>query len=597
MKKIVKSLITVLLAIGMISQNITIETNAIEISKNNVEIQSDPLDIIDYSMGGNSNYSVSPIKEKSLSKASVSPNAIGSGIVNTDSLNVRKGSSTTYEKIGTLSKGDFVEIYGRSNGWYKIAFNNEFGYVSASYITLNIIEKGIDVSKHNGDIDWKKVKASGVDYAIIRGGYSNNYVDPYFKANIEGATKAGLKVGIYWFSYATSVKKAQEEAEKCLEVISPYKDKISYPVFYDFEYASVEYANKQGVAITKALATDMANTFINRIAAAGYDTGLYSNQDFSSRYFDNALLNSNNLWIAQYSSKCTFSKPYMMWQYSEKGSVDGINGNVDLNYTCLKSMKHDNINSQLPDTNDIYHINIFSFLGESNVKSCLEQLKKDTDWYANYEKMDGQEYYHQIKTGGFVGENNVKSALDTIYKLTGLSGKYVHEGDYYQGEKTQIYRIETGGFVGKDNVKSALEWLKKETGWWATYEPNGSIPGEYRIVTGGFVGENNVKAALKLLQDKTGWWATYNDTGEYYQSESVPIYHIYLNKTLGEDNTISIMNKISSNTGWWLMQSKTSDYENYYRIVTGGFLGLRNAQTQSQFIKSNYGWYNTITKE
>ena len=118
--------------------------------------------------------------------------------------------------------------------------------------------KGIDVSKHNGTINWSKVKNDGVKFAIIRAGYGTDTIDPKFKSNIEGAIAAGLDVGIYWFSYATSESKAKVEANKCIEVLKQYKDKITYPVFFDFEYDSVSYAKKKGVSITKTLASSMA---------------------------------------------------------------------------------------------------------------------------------------------------------------------------------------------------------------------------------------------------------------------------------------------------------------------------------------------------
>lgn len=198
--------------------------------------------------------------------------------------------------------------------------------------------KGIDVSKHNGTIDWVKVKNDGIKFVIIRGGYGNSYVDPQFKVNIEGAIKNGIDVGVYWFSYATNESKAKEEALKCLEVLKPYKDNITYPVFYDFEYDSVNYAKKQGISVTKNMASNMAKVFLKEIKNAGYIPGLYTNLDFSKNYFTSEVLNTYDTWIAQYSSKCTYSSKYTMWQYSEKGKVAGINGNADMNY-CYKEYK------------------------------------------------------------------------------------------------------------------------------------------------------------------------------------------------------------------------------------------------------------------
>lgn len=198
--------------------------------------------------------------------------------------------------------------------------------------------KGIDVSKHNGTIDWTKVKNDGIKFVIIRGGYGNSYVDPQFKSNIEGAIKNGIEVGVYWFSYATNTTKAKEEAKKCLEVIKPYKDKITYPVFFDFEYDSVNYAKKQGINISKTAASNMAKVFLKEIKSAGYIPGMYTNLDFSNRYFTSEVLSAYDVWIAQYSSKCLYKGKHTMWQYSEKGKVAGISGNVDMNY-CYKEYK------------------------------------------------------------------------------------------------------------------------------------------------------------------------------------------------------------------------------------------------------------------
>ena len=276
------------------------------------------------------------------------PNAIGSGSVTSSTLNVRSGPSTSNKIIGILNINETIEILGKSNDWYKVDYNGKQGYVTSSYLKLNPIEKGIDVSKLNGTIDWKSVKNSGIDYVIIRAGYGTSTVDPQFKTYIEGAKNAGLKIGVYWFSYATSTEKAIIEAQKCLETLSPYKNSITYPVFFDFEYDSVAYAKKNGVKVTKELATKMANAFINTVKSKGYTTGIYTNKDFSSTYYTEDLIDSNNLWVAKYSSTNTFGRPYSMWQYSEKGIVPGIKGYVDLNYTCLKTFNSNSTSSNIP---------------------------------------------------------------------------------------------------------------------------------------------------------------------------------------------------------------------------------------------------------
>ncbi len=358
MIKKAKSFVTLSLGVAITSQNMIISSadevailsddefkvkintndnnsNSTEINKFD-EYQVDPEEEITYSMGGSLGRSLSSVANLETTTLS-NPKSIGSGNVTTDNLNVRSGPSSSNSLMGTLKINSTVEILGRNNNWYKIDYNGKEGYVSSSYITLNPLEKGIDVSKWNGSINWQSVKNSGVDYVIIRAGYGNSTVDSQFKNYIEGAINAGLKIGIYWFSYATSAAQARLEAQMCLNTISPYKKSINYPVFFDFEYESVSYARKNGVTITKNLGTQIANSFLNTVKSQGYISGIYTNKDFSSHYFSDDLLNSNNLWVAQYNSNNTFGRPFSMWQYSEKGSVPGIKGAVDLNYTCLKT--------------------------------------------------------------------------------------------------------------------------------------------------------------------------------------------------------------------------------------------------------------------
>ena len=304
-----------------------------EITTDESSIQVDPEQNQTYSMGGGFSRSITLDNVETITLTN--PKAIGCGTVTTENLNVRSGPSTSYEKIGILKLDENVDVIGKSNGWYKIDFQGKEGYIHASYLELKPIEKGIDVSKWNGDIDWKSVKDAGADYVIIRAGFGSSTVDEKFYQNIKGARDAGLKIGIYWFSYATSVEKAKAEAQKCIEVISEFKENITYPVFFDYEYASRDYAEKQGVTVTKELATEMANTFINTIKSAGYPTGLYTNKDFGNKYFSEDIINSNNLWVAQYANKNTYGRAYDMWQYTEKGKIAGVSGDVDLNYTCL----------------------------------------------------------------------------------------------------------------------------------------------------------------------------------------------------------------------------------------------------------------------
>ena len=189
--------------------------------------------------------------------------------------------------------------------------------------------KGIDVSKWNGRIDWKKVKKAGIDFCIIRTGYSKT-VDYKFKYNIEEAIENGLQIGVYHFSYATTNAKAKEEAEFCLELIKPYRKYITLGVWFDYEYDSVSYSRRYGVYPTKKSVTSLAKTFCSTVEKNGYSTGIYTNLDFSSNYFTKEVLNKYPTWIAVWG-KMNYHGKYVMWQYTDSGRVDGIHGKVDMN--------------------------------------------------------------------------------------------------------------------------------------------------------------------------------------------------------------------------------------------------------------------------
>lgn len=188
--------------------------------------------------------------------------------------------------------------------------------------------KGIDVSQWQGNIDWQKVKGAGVQFAMLRAGYGRNNLDTKFHRNAQRAIAAGIPIGLYWFSYALNVEMARREAQYAVEVAKKYK--ITWPIAYDLEYDTVSYAVKNGVAITKSLATQMAIAFCEEIKRLGYIPMVYTNLDYLNRYFDRSKL-PYDLWYAQYASTASVADKEI-WQYSSKGSVPGIAGNVDMNH-------------------------------------------------------------------------------------------------------------------------------------------------------------------------------------------------------------------------------------------------------------------------
>lgn len=192
---------------------------------------------------------------------------------------------------------------------------------------------GIDVSKHNGTIDWAAVKNSGVSYVIIRCGYRGSTTgalieDPKFKSNIKGAQAAGLKVGIYFFTQAINEAEAVEEASMVLQLIKPYA--ISYPVYLD-----VESSGGRADGISKDVRTAVCKAFCATIANSGYTSGIYANKTWLNEKISPSALGGHKIWLAQYAAAPTYNGPYHMWQYSSKGSVSGISGRVDMNLSYL----------------------------------------------------------------------------------------------------------------------------------------------------------------------------------------------------------------------------------------------------------------------
>lgn len=571
MKKITRSFLAVSLSTAMIFQNMVLVSNCEEINTTISEdtyissksidnqdstIQPDPEVNPHRSMGDVlSTYSLQSelpdLETKTLTKAS----SIGFGKVTANKLNVRSGPSTSYSIVGTLNNGENVEILGRDNNWYKISYDNLTGYVSASYITLSPIEKGIDVSKWNGTIDWKKVKADGIDYVIIRGGFGNATVDPQFESYIQGASDAGLKIGVYWFSYATSVTKAKEEAAKCLETIAPYRDKITYPVFYDFEYDSVDYAKKLGITITKDLSSKMADEFLTAIKNAGYITGIYTNKDFGDKYFYEDMLFANNLWIAQYSSACTYNRPYMMWQYTDKGTINGIGTSsepayFDMNYTYLKPTNNQTSGNKIDlSSSSVSEISSKTYTGSAIEPSFTvtlnnKILKENEDYTVTYSNniSIGTAKILIKGIGNYVGEKTItfKIVAPTTSKIN-LSSASVSE------ISSKSY---TGSAIKPSvTVKVNGKTLSLNKDYTVTYSNNISV-GTAKILikgTGNYTGEKTI--TFKIIPKK--------------------ISKVSLSKKTTNSLTLS-WNKLDDVTGYKIYKydSKSEDYE-YLKTIKG----------------------------
>ena len=196
---------------------------------------------------------------------------------------------------------------------------------------------GIDVSSHQGEIDWERVAASGVEFAMIRLGYRGYgsegtlNLDPYFEQNLAGARAAGLKVGIYFFSQAITVEEAYEEAAFVLEHLDG--EELDYPLAYDWEPISGVGARTDG--LDSVTLTDCALTFCHMAELAGYTPMVYYNNPVGYGRYDLSRLTDYDVWFAQYASRPTMYYDYRIWQYTSSGTVPGIDTRVDMNIAFI----------------------------------------------------------------------------------------------------------------------------------------------------------------------------------------------------------------------------------------------------------------------
>lgn len=187
--------------------------------------------------------------------------------------------------------------------------------------------KGLDVSEFQGIIDWERVKAAGYQFAMIRAGYGFGTLDQQFRRNASECNRIGLPIGVYWFCYALTPETARQEADGCINAVSGYR--LDYPVCYDIEQATVNYAAENGVTVTRDLASQFVQSFCNRVEERGYFAMFYSNRNFLNNYVPESLSDRYALWYAYYNTQFDNTN-CGMWQYTAQGSVPGISGNVDL---------------------------------------------------------------------------------------------------------------------------------------------------------------------------------------------------------------------------------------------------------------------------
>lgn len=231
-------------------------------------------------------------------------------------------SSNTY--VATVNSDG--KIYAKSLGSTTISYRTYNNKTASFKLTVSgSAVKCLDISTWQGYVDFNKVKSAGYNYVILRAGFGREYSqkDNTFERNYANAKAAGIKVGVYWFSYSTSPSDAYREANACLYCLNGKR--LDMPVYYDLEY-------QPAMSMSNSNYTQMALNFCSTIKKAGYKSGVYSSASVYGYLLNRQTLINNgvSIWNAQWSSYC--SVPCDIWQYSEKGQVNGISASVDMNY-------------------------------------------------------------------------------------------------------------------------------------------------------------------------------------------------------------------------------------------------------------------------
>ena len=243
-----------------------------------------------------------------------------------------------YEDMVQVESGFGTKMWVTKHRSVPVNLLGESDFSGGAYTgTAYTARRGVDVSEHQGRVDWAAAAADGVEFAILRAGYRGYGAagtmrrDLYFLDNMEGVLANGIDVGVYFFSQATSAEEAAEEAAFLLEILADYgPEKIGLPVYYDWEDIAVDAARTDG--IHGETITACAEAFCDKIREAGYQPGIYAYRYLGYFSYDLSRLADVSLWIAAINTYPDFYYAHELWQYSANGEVAGITGPVDLDY-------------------------------------------------------------------------------------------------------------------------------------------------------------------------------------------------------------------------------------------------------------------------
>ena len=327
--------------------------------------------------------------------------------------------------------------WGESNGKF---YNDKLKQITGA------VAKGLDVSHHQGKIDWEKVSKSDVDFVIIRCGYGNNLTsqdDKYFAQNVAGCEKYNIPYGIYIYSYALNVSDAKSEANHVLRLIKSTGAKPTYPIYIDYEDLSQN-------GLTPKQLGNFATAFFNKTIAAGYKAGVYANLNWWTNKLTDSRFNQWTKWVAQYNSACSYTKPYQIWQSTSTGKVPGVNGNADLNFLMqFDCIEDGHIYSQWVTTKSATifakgtKVRICSVCGKLQTKE-IAKLKPTGKLNTTKVRLRFRRKYNRIRVSNLSAGDKVKSYKSSNKKIATVNKKGVITAKKKKGKSTITVTLKSG---------------------------------------------------------------------------------------------------------------------------------------------------------
>ena len=284
--------------------------------------------------------------------------------------------------------------------------------------------KAIDISYWQGKVsseNFRKVKKDGISSVIQRSSYTSQSsfslnTDSTMGNNILNAAQVGLNIGIYHYSQATSVKEAQKEAEFCLKTIKNYRNSITLPVFFDWEWGGRLNASKAS-KLGKTTCTNICNAFCKEIKSAGYDTGVYASLSVFNGYLNPSSIDDKyKIWVAQYNGTCTYNRSKYMWQYSSSGRVNGISGRIDMNYLYGSTTP---TLAVIPNSDDLV---VDGMWGADTTRKLQKMLKVRVDGNISSQPKSCKKYLSACSTSSwkFVTKSKGSSTIKALQKTLGV---------------------------------------------------------------------------------------------------------------------------------------------------------------------------------